>query len=124
MPAPLATFAAPARALVRAVPARYLDCLRADASCAIDLEAARRQHATYVEALRELDIEVEVLPAADHLPDACFVEDTAVALDRHALLTCPGAVSRRAEVASVGAALAAQRAVTRMDLAARDGDGS
>lgn len=124
MPAPHARFAAPVRALVRAVPARYGDCLRSEPSRGIDLDAARRQHAGYVEALRALGIEVEVLPPADDLPDACFVEDAVVALDRHALLTCPGAASRRAEVASVGAALEAHRAVRRMDLDPRGGEGA
>jgi dimethylargininase len=118
-----ATFAAPVRALVRAVPARYVDCLRSDRSRAIDLEAARRQHASYVDALRALAIEVVVLPPADDLPDACFVEDAAVALDRHALLTCPGAPARRAEVASVGAALEAHRALRTMTLDVRGGEG-
>lgn len=42
----------------------------------------------------------------DPLPDSVFVEDTAVVFDGFAVLTRPGAESRRAEVASVAGALA------------------
>ena len=41
----------------------------------------------------------------DALPDSVFVEDTAVVFDGFAVLTRPGAESRRAEVASVEGAL-------------------
>jgi dimethylargininase len=71
----------------------------------IDLDRARRQHASYVEALRESGcrvIEVDPLPDA---PDGVFVEDTAVVLDEIAIITRPGAPSRRLETPSVEAAL-------------------
>ena len=71
----------------------------------INLDRARRQHASYVAALRELGcrvIEVEPLPDA---PDGVFVEDAAVVLDELAIITRPGAQSRRAETPSVEAAL-------------------
>jgi len=72
-----------------------------------DVSRARAEHARYVQALSELvDALIEV-PAAHHLPDACFVEDTVVVASGHALLTRPGAPSRRAEVAGVRAALPA-----------------
>ncbi len=80
-------------------------CLRTSQQ-PLDLARARRQHAGYVAALRELGLEVEVLPALDICPDAVFVEDTAVLLGRRALITRPGAPARRAEVASVREALA------------------
>jgi len=65
-----------------------------------DLDRTLRQHAAYVEALRALGIEVREL-TTDDLPDSVFVEDTAICLENAAILTQPGAVSRRPEVKSV-----------------------
>ncbi len=75
----------------------------------IDLARAREQHAAYRGALEAAGVEVEVLPPEDDLPDAVFVEDTAVVLDEIAILTRPGAASRRAEVSTVAAAIARHR---------------
>ena len=41
------------------------------------------------------------MPAEEDLPDSVFVEDIAIVLDEIAILTRPGAVSRRLEVESV-----------------------
>lgn len=75
----------------------------------IDLEKAREQHARYVATLVKLGCRVEVLPTLPENPDAVFVEDTAVVLDEVAIITRPGAESRRAEVDSSAAALARHR---------------
>jgi dimethylargininase len=75
----------------------------------IDVELARRQHADYEALLAELGCEVERVAPAPELPDSVFVEDTAVVLDEIAVLTRPGAPSRRDEVEAVGAALARHR---------------
>ncbi len=72
----------------------------------IDVARARAQHAAYVAALRQAGAEVIVLPAEDAMPDACFVEDTAVVAGGLALVTRPGAPSRQAEPPAVAAALA------------------
>jgi dimethylargininase len=56
---------------------------------------------------------VRPLPAAGDLPDAVFVEDTAVVLDELAVIARPGAASRRAEVESVSTALGTWRALLR-----------
>lgn len=109
-----APFARPATVIVRAPSASYARCLRANASEAIDLDAARLQHAGYVGALIETGAEVVVMQREDELPDACFVEDAAVVLDRGALLTRPGAESRRAEVPSVAAVLERHRKLHTM----------
>lgn len=77
----------------------------------IDLARARAQHARYEEALAELGCTVERLPALPDLPDAVFVEDTAVVLPEVAIITRPGAASRRPEVASVAAALGKYRSL-------------
>jgi dimethylargininase len=87
----------------------------------IDLDRARRQHADYVAALRALGVEVRVLPPLRGHPDGCFVEDPAVVLDGLAVLTRPGAASRRGEVAALGDALAEHRPVVRMESGTLEG---
>ena len=77
----------------------------------IDLVGAVAQHAAYAALLRSLGLEVVELPADPAFPDCCFVEDVAVVLDEVALLTRPGAASRRGEVAAVEAALARYRPI-------------
>jgi dimethylargininase len=72
----------------------------------IDVALARTQHRAYEAALREAWCEVRTLPADPELPDSVFVEDTAVVLDEVAIITRPGAVSRRPETGAVAAALA------------------
>ena len=71
----------------------------------IDLAKARAQHAAYRSALEALGVEVAVLPAEPGLPDAVFVEDTAVVVDECAVITRPGLDSRRGEIDTVAAAL-------------------
>lgn len=80
----------------------------------IDLAMARVQHAAYVSALRALGVEVRVLGAEPDLPDAVFVEDTAVVVDECAVITRPGLDSRRGEVDSVVAALEPLRPIVRV----------
>jgi dimethylargininase len=75
----------------------------------IDLETARRQHGEYESLLESLGVEVHSLPAEADLPDSVFVEDAAVVLDECAVLTRPGAGSRRPEVESIAQALAPYR---------------
>lgn len=75
----------------------------------IDVERATTQHAAYRRALASLACDMIALAAADDFPDAVFVEDVAVVLDELAIVTRPGAPSRRAEVASVAEALGRHR---------------
>ena len=81
----------------------------------IDVALARRQHAEYVATLARLGCTVHELPPAHHLPDAVFVEDTAVVLDEVAVLTRPGATSRRQEVPAMSAALARWRSCVAIE---------
>ena len=67
----------------------------------IDLERARKQHAAYVAALESAGCEVRVAPSLPEMADAVFVEDTVVVVDELAVLTRPGAESRRGEVPSM-----------------------
>jgi dimethylargininase len=76
---------------------------------AFDLERARRQHEAYVAELRAAGVAMTVLPEAPELPDAMFVEDAAIVLDEIAILTRPGASSRRPEVAFIAPVVAGVR---------------
>lgn len=75
----------------------------------IDVETARAQHHLYICALTEAGYRVQQLAAPADLPDAVFVEDTAVVFDELAVMMRPGASSRRGEVAAVADALGAYR---------------
>lgn len=77
----------------------------------IDLQLARRQHAAYEQILAMLGCEVLQLPEQPDLPDAVFVEDTAIVLDELAVMARPGSVSRRPEVRSVLSTLREYRTV-------------
>lgn len=68
----------------------------------IDVAEARRQHSQYKQSLRELGCHVISLPGPSSMPDAVFVEDTAVVLDELTVICRPGVESRRTETAAVG----------------------
>jgi len=81
----------------------------------IDVRLAEAQHEAYEDALCKLGCFVLSLPAEPDLPDSVFVEDTAVVLDEVAVITCPGAGSRREETASVATVLAKHRLVVAIE---------
>jgi dimethylargininase len=81
----------------------------------LDVARAAAEHHAYEALLSQLGATVSRLPAEPGLPDAVFVEDTAVVLDEIAVITRPGAVSRRPETSSVAAALAAHRPLARIE---------
>ncbi|MBM3286578.1 MAG: dimethylargininase [Candidatus Eisenbacteria bacterium] len=81
----------------------------------VDLARAREQHRRYEAALASLGAAIARLPPLPDSPDGVFVEDVAVVLDELAVLTLPGAASRRAEVDSVAEGLAAHRRVLRIE---------
>ncbi len=107
-------FRAPLTAIVRDVPDAYLRCLRTDPG-PIDIDRARAQHRGMMVALIDHGVGVRRLPADEAHPDACFIEDTAVVLGAHALITRLGAPSRRGEVGPVAADLATQRTLCSME---------
>ena len=89
-------------AITREVSPRFDDCeiTHIDRS-PIDIEIARAQHREYTQALRDVGCEVIELPPEADLPDSVFVEDTAVILPEVAVITRPGAESRRPETESI-----------------------
>ena len=80
-------------ALTRAVSPTLDQCqLTHQAREPIDVARAESQHAGYEQALRLAEAEIVRVPAEPTLPDAVFVEDTAVVLDELAILARPGPV--------------------------------
>jgi dimethylargininase len=71
----------------------------------IDVSLARAQHRQYEKCLKALGCEVLSLAEEPALPDSVFVEDTAIVLDELAIITHPGAESRRPETATIAKAL-------------------
>jgi dimethylargininase len=97
-------------ALTRPVSASIASCqLTHLARQPIDVERARAQHRRYEKALVALGCKIERLPEEPDLPDAVFVEDAAVVFDELALITRPGAPSRRPETETVVQALRPHR---------------
>jgi len=66
-----------------------------------DYQNALIQHADYIEALKECGLQVTVLPPDENFPDSTFVEDAALMTPHCAILTNPGAASRRLETHSM-----------------------
>ena len=71
-----------------------------------DIDLALAQHTQYCDALARHGCDVIALPANDRFPDSTFVEDTAFILPGlDAILTRPGADSRKGEVALIRSAI-------------------
>lgn len=94
-------------AITREVSPRFAECeITHIERTPIDLNKARAQHEAYANALRTLGCHMIQLPAEPDLPDSVFVEDTAVILPEAAVITRPGADSRKPETESIIRALA------------------
>ncbi len=103
------------RAIVRSIPASFANALSATPpDPPIDVALAREQHAHYVRALEACGAVVTILAADEACPDCVFVEDTAIVLGGTALVTRPGAPSRRKETPAIATALSALVDVTVM----------
>ena len=77
----------------------------------IDPEMAVEQHRAYEDCLVSLGCALVRLPEEPTMPDAVFVEDTAVVLDELAIITRPGAPARRRETLAVERTLAQYRRI-------------
>ena len=94
-------------AITRAVSRSIGDCeLTHLERASINLELAREQHAYYQSVLRDAGWELIELEEQPDMPDAVFVEDTAVILDGLAVIARPGASPRRRETESIATELA------------------
>jgi len=94
------------RAFTRAVSPKLPECALTHLDrTPIDVVRAVAQHAAYEQALRDAGAKVIRLPELADDPDAVFVEDTALLLDGHAVITRPGIASRAGETESTAAGL-------------------
>ncbi|XP_016001525.1 N(G),N(G)-dimethylarginine dimethylaminohydrolase 1 [Rousettus aegyptiacus] len=102
-----AAFGRATHAVVRALPESLCQhALRRTKGDEVDFARAERQHQLYVGVLgSKLGLQVVMLPADESLPDCVFVEDVAVVCEETALITRPGAPSRRKEVGMIKEAL-------------------
>jgi len=97
-------------AITREVSPRFNECeITHIERTPIDVKVARAQHHEYVNVLKELGSNVIELPAEADLPDSVFVEDTAFILPEVAVITRPGADSRKPETESITQALSSYR---------------
>lgn len=94
------------RAVVRRLAQNFADGLTRAELGSPSITLAKAQHARYCEELQRSGLLLTVLSPDAQYPDSTFVEDTAVVTPRGAILTRPGAESRRGEVASIGEVLA------------------
>jgi dimethylargininase len=75
----------------------------------VDVAVACAQHRAYEQTLADAGYRVEHLDSDASMPDAVFVEDLAIVIEELAVLTRPGAESRRGEMPAIAAALGAYR---------------
>ena len=109
-------------AFTRAVSPRIAECaLTHFDRQAIYPARAASQHAAYEQALRDAGFDVVRLPELADDPDAVFVEDTALLLGEHAVITRPGAPSRAGETDSTADGLEPFFKVHRLTAGILDG---
>ncbi len=97
-------------AITRKISPRFNECeITHIERTPIDLDIARAQHEAYVHLLADLGCQVIELPEEPDLPDSVFVEDTAFVLPEVAVITRPGADSRKPEVETIIPALSPYR---------------
>ena len=97
-------------AITRPVSPKMQDCqLTHQDRQPIDIPLAEKQHADYEDALRKLGCELVCAPELTFFPDSVFVEDCALVFDELAIITRPGAESRREEVFTIAEVLESYR---------------
>jgi dimethylargininase len=99
-------------AITRAVSPAFASCeLTHLERVPIDVARARAQHHAYEQALVAAGGLVRQLDTSAELPDSVFVEDIAIVFPELAIVTRPGADSRRAETPAIAQALASFRSL-------------
>lgn len=73
-----------------------------------------KQHNTYLETLKSCGLEITLLDPLQDYPDAYFVEDTAVVTPDVAIITNPGAKTRKGEEDFMAPVLAGFRKIERI----------
>jgi len=81
----------------------------------INMQRARAEHRAYEQCLESLGCMVRRISAEPAQADSVFIEDCAVVLEELAIITRPGAESRRAETTGVEQALRDYRPIGRIE---------
>lgn len=63
-----------------------------------DVDLTLEQHQKYIETMKKTGVDVRILSADERFPDGNYVEDVAVLTDKCAIITNPGAESRKDEI--------------------------
>jgi dimethylargininase len=100
-------------ALVRAPGASFARAV-STSGAAINVALAQVQHAEYCRALAAAGVQVEALPPDERYPDSCFMQDPALIIGGLAIITRPGAASRRGEEDAVADVLAGRFPLARI----------
>ena len=109
-------------AFTRAVSPRIAECALTHLDrTPIDVVRAVEQHAAYERALENAGYALHRLEPLNDDPDAVFVEDTAILLGEHAVITRPGTPSRRDEIDSTARGLQPFFTVHRLEAGNLDG---
>jgi len=77
-----------------------IKALRKIQSNRVDITVARNQHIQLKNALQNIGLKVITLPSKG-FADSVFIEDTCIIIKNTALITCPGAKSRRGEIEEI-----------------------
>ena len=93
------------KAIVRPPGANFATGLTTVDLGAPDLERALKQHEAYCQTLESCGLNLIRLDVDEDHPDSTFVEDTAVLTARGAVITRPGAPSRRGETDRIGSVI-------------------
>ena len=110
------------KAFTRSVSPKLSECELTHLSrVPIDVAKADAQHRAYERALADAGFDVIRLPDLPDHADGVFVEDTALLLGEHAVITRPGAASRASETSSTAAGLAEHFEVHRIEQGYVDG---
>ncbi|MCG8685885.1 MAG: arginine deiminase-related protein [Desulfobacterales bacterium] len=72
-----------------------------------DYSLACNQHGAYINALKSCGVSVTILEADESCPDSVFIEDTCLVTPHCAVITRPGADSRKGETLAVKTAMTA-----------------
>ena len=98
------------KAIIRAISPRMNECeLTHLEREEINISRAIFQHEQYVKTLIELNCDILQAEPAPEFADSVFVEDCAIVLDEMAIITLPGAESRRGEVNGIQKVLTPHR---------------
>ena len=79
-----------------------------------DYEILLQQHREYCKTLEYCGINLIRLPPIEEFPDSCFVEDTSVVNKELAVITRPGALSRRGETEHIAPIISEHFNVVKM----------